>query len=47
MNSNGAEQSGELVLQESLEDSKLGSQVDRWVKTHVELHQQNLVETQS
>lgn len=38
MKSDGAEESGKLVLQESLADRKLRSQVDRCVKSHVELH---------
>lgn len=47
MKSDGDEESGKLLLQGSLANRKLRSQVDGCVKSHVELHQQNLVETQS
>lgn len=47
MKSDGDEETGKLLLQESLANRKLRSQVDGCVKSHVDLHQQNLVETQS
>jgi len=39
-----AEKSGKLVLENRLAGRKLRSQVDECVKSHVELHQQHLVE---